>query len=57
MPKLKISKTVKDRFKVTGTGKIMRRKSGMRHLMSHMRATAKRRNAKPVEVVGKLRKN
>ena len=29
------------RFKITGTGKIMRRKTGMRHLLSHRSARTK----------------
>lgn len=56
MPKMKISKTVKDRFKVTGRGKVMRRKIGQRHLMAHKSSANKRRNSHPVQVVGKLEK-
>ncbi len=56
MPKMKISKTVQDRFKVTGSGKVMRRKIGQRHLQSHKSSSNKRRNAHPVQVTGKLEK-
>ena len=34
MPKMKTVKSVKDRFKVTGTGKLMRYKPGRRHLLA-----------------------
>ncbi len=33
MPKLKTRKTVSKRFKVTSTGKLMRRSTGLNHLM------------------------
>lgn len=56
MPKMKTKKTVADRFKVTGTGKVMRRKIGQRHLQSHKSSANKRRNAHPVQVVGQLEK-
>ncbi|KKU91912.1 MAG: 50S ribosomal protein L35 [Microgenomates group bacterium GW2011_GWA1_48_10] len=56
MPKQKISKTVKDRFKVTGTGKIIRRKIGYRHLLKSKRKTAIRRAKKPIQVTGALEK-
>ncbi len=35
MAKLKTRKSVAKRFKVTGTGKILRRKSGKKHLLGH----------------------
>lgn len=53
---MKISKTVVDRLKITGGGKVMRRKVGHRHLTSNKRATNKRRAAEPIQVVGKLEK-
>lgn len=52
MPKLKTKKSVVDRFKITGNGKVFRRKSNQRHLMAHKSASNKRRGAKPVQVVG-----
>jgi large subunit ribosomal protein L35 len=35
MPKLKTHKGLKDRVRVTRNGKVMRRKAGRSHLMSH----------------------
>jgi large subunit ribosomal protein L35 len=37
MPKLKTVKGVKDRFKVTGTGKVIANRPGRRHLLAHKR--------------------
>lgn len=34
MPKLKTNKGAAKRFKITGSGKVSRRKSGMRHLLT-----------------------
>lgn len=56
MPKLKISKTVRDRFKVTKNGKILRRKIGMRHLRGSKRRTIIRRGKEPILVTGRLEK-
>lgn len=42
MPKLKTMKGVKERFKVTGTGKVVAHRSGRRHLLSGKRAKQKR---------------
>ncbi|MBL6722970.1 MAG: 50S ribosomal protein L35 [Candidatus Margulisbacteria bacterium] len=39
--KQKTNSSAKKRFKITGTGKIMRRKIGMRHLLSHRSARTK----------------
>jgi large subunit ribosomal protein L35 len=39
--KQKTNSSAKKRFKITGTGKVMRRKSGMRHLLSHRSARTK----------------
>lgn len=41
MPKMKTKKSAAKRFKVTGTGKITRRHSGARHIL-----TSKSRNRK-----------
>ena len=38
MPKIKTVKGVKERFKVTGTGKVVGYRSGRRHLLSGKRA-------------------
>ena len=43
MPKMKTNKSVAKRMKITGTGKIMRRKAGLRHLLSGKRPKHKRR--------------
>ena len=39
--KQKTNSSAKKRFKITGTGKIMRRKTGMRHLLSHRSSRTK----------------
>ncbi len=56
MPKIKIPKSVKDRLKVTGGGKILRRKSGMRHLRSSKSRGNIRRGKIMVRVLGPTRK-
>jgi len=43
MPKLKTHKGARKRFKVTATGKLLRKKTGRRHLLSHKAAKRKRR--------------
>ena len=42
MPTLKTVKGVKDRVKVTGTGKLLRFRAGRRHLLTGRRAKLKR---------------
>lgn len=42
MPKLKTRKSMKHRFRVTGTGKIMRQKIGGSHLRRHKTKRTKR---------------
>jgi len=42
MPKMKTVKGVKERFKVTGTGKLMGYRAGRRHLMGSKRSKVKR---------------
>ena len=39
--KQKTNSSAKKRFKITSTGKVMRRKTGMRHLLSHRSARTK----------------
>jgi len=34
MPKMKTNSSVKKRFKLSGSGKIMRRKAGLRHILT-----------------------
>ena len=48
MPKLKTSKALKKRFKITGTGKIKRSQSGTQHLLSG-KTTKKKRQARKSE--------
>ena len=47
MPKLKTVKGIKDRVKVTGTGKLMARQPGRRHLLAHRRSKTKRQLRRP----------
>ena len=47
MPTLKTVKGVKDRFKVTGTGKVLRYRAGRRHLLGGRRAKGKRQLRRP----------
>lgn len=42
MPKLKTNKGVAKRFKLTGTGKVKRRKAGMRHILTSKDSNRKR---------------
>jgi large subunit ribosomal protein L35 len=42
MPKMKTNKAAARRFKITGTGKIMRRQAGKRHLNEWKSASVKR---------------
>jgi large subunit ribosomal protein L35 len=46
MPKLKTKKAAAARFKVTGSGKIVRRGRGIKHLLEHLSSRVKRRRAK-----------
>ena len=43
MPKLKTKKTAAKRFKITGTGKIVRRKAYNNHMFFHKSGAQKRR--------------
>ena len=43
MPKQKTHKGAKDRFKVTGTGKLRRRQQGMNHLKTAKTSRRKRK--------------
>lgn len=46
MPKIKTRKAAAKRFRVTGNGKLMRRKAYKNHLLQHKSATRKRRLSK-----------
>lgn len=50
MPKMKTHRAGKKRFKVTGSGKILRRKANKSHLLGHKAAKRKRRLSSMVEV-------
>jgi len=50
MPKQKTVKGVKERFKVTGTGKLIGRRAGKRHLLAHRRAKTKRQLRRPMQL-------
>lgn len=50
MPKLKTVKGLKDRVKVTGTGKLMRFRAGRRHLLGGKRAKRKRQMRRMREI-------
>jgi large subunit ribosomal protein L35 len=52
MPKMKTHRGAAKRFKVTGTGKILRRKQYRSHLLEKKPSKRTRRLARPGEVVG-----
>lgn len=54
--KIKVRKIVQKRFKITGTGKILRRRQNMRHLRVNKSKRAIRSYRVPVEVKGKFAK-
>jgi large subunit ribosomal protein L35 len=47
MPKLKTHKGAAKRFKITATGKVSRRKSGLRHILTSKDKRTKRSLKKP----------
>ncbi len=52
MPKMKTHRGAAKRFKVTGTGKILRRKAFRSHLLEKKPSTRTRRLARDAEVRG-----
>jgi large subunit ribosomal protein L35 len=54
--KQKTRKGVAKRFKITGTGKVLRRSQNMRHIRRNKSKKAIRAYRKPVEVTGKWAK-
>lgn len=50
MPKLKTHKVAKARFKITGTGKIMRTRQGKSHLRRNKSKSVKRNYYKMIEI-------
>jgi len=57
MPKLKISKTAKKRFKVTGSGKIIRRRTGHSHHLEKKKSNKKVKQLRYKEVSKEDEKN
>jgi len=54
MPKMKTNKSVKKRFRVTGTGKIKRNKCNRRHLLSGRTTKRKRQRRRSVIETGRV---
>lgn len=52
MPKLKTNKGAAKRFKITGTGKVKRRKSGLRHILTS-KARKVKRNLRKADLISK----
>jgi len=52
MPKMKTHSGAKKRFKVTGTGKIMRRKAFRSHILEKKSSVRTRRLAQEAQVTG-----
>ncbi|MDT7596401.1 MAG: large subunit ribosomal protein [Pseudonocardiales bacterium] len=52
MPKMKTHRGAAKRFRVTGTGKIMRRKAFRNHILEKKSSTRTRRLGRPGEVTG-----
>jgi large subunit ribosomal protein L35 len=48
MPKMKTHKGASKRFRITGTGKVMRRRANRNHLLEHKSSTRTRRLANEV---------
>jgi large subunit ribosomal protein L35 len=51
MPKMKTNKSVASRVRVTKNGKILRRRTGCRHLMTGKSGNKKRKMRKPTPVI------
>lgn len=50
MPKVKTNSSAKKRFKITGSGKVMRRKAYKSHLLTRKEKARKKQLGKAVEV-------
>ena len=57
MPKMKTHRGAAKRFKVTGTGRILRRKAFRSHLLEKKPTKRTRRLGRPTEVTGGDRKH
>ena len=53
MPKLKTNRSIAKRFKVTPTGKVKRYRAGGSHLLSHKKASRKRKLRKTSLISGR----
>ena len=56
MPKIRTHKGTAKRFRVTSTGKVMRRKAFQSHLLEHKSSKRKRVHATPQQVAGSDRR-
>jgi len=52
MPKMKTHRGAAKRFKVTGSGKIIRRRANLNHILEKKSSKRKRRLGRTIEVVG-----
>jgi len=50
MPKIKTNRSAAKRFRVSGSGKVVRRKQGLRHILTKKNAKRKRRLGQPALV-------
>jgi large subunit ribosomal protein L35 len=50
MPKMKTNRSAAKRFKLTGSGKVMHRRQGLRHILTKKSAKRKRRLGQDAEV-------
>jgi len=50
MPKMKTNSSVKKRFKLSGSGKVMRRKAGLRHILTKKSKNVKKQLGKSAVV-------
>ncbi len=57
MPKMKSNSGAKKRFKITGTGKVKRKKAGKRHILTKKRSKRKRKLGKDTLVDSTQEKN
>jgi large subunit ribosomal protein L35 len=57
MPKMKTHRGAAKRFKITGTGRILRRKAFRAHLLEKKASKRTRRLMRPAEVTGGDRKH
>jgi large subunit ribosomal protein L35 len=54
MPKLKTHKGSKKRFRVTASGKVLCKRPGRRHLLSHKSGKSKRHTRRTISIGGRL---